>query len=81
MNRREPRETESVSSDEADETRTKTGGLHTQSEVLDTHPDTGMVGEDPNRRKKLFTSACRGSSAKKTTKFFYPEKVRIWSED
>jgi hypothetical protein len=26
---------------------------------------------DPNRRKKLYTSACRGSSAKKTTKFFY----------
>jgi hypothetical protein len=38
--------------------------------------------KDPNRRKKLFTSACRGSSAKKnTTKFLYLGKERIWSED
>ncbi len=80
MNRREPRETESVSSDEADETRTKAGSLHTQSEVLDTHPDTGMVGED-TKRKKTFYASMQRIQCKKKTKFLYLGKERIWSED
>jgi hypothetical protein len=73
MNRREPRETESVSSDEADETRTKTGGLHTQSGVQDTHPATGMVGEDP-KRKKTFYASMQRIQRKKTLQNFSTQK-------
>ncbi len=74
MTRREPRETESVSSDEPDETRTKTGGLHTQSGVQDTHPDTGMVGEGSQQKKKALYVSMQRIQRKKNNKIFLPRK-------
>jgi hypothetical protein len=71
MTRQEQRETKSVSSNEADESRTKAGSLHTQSGVLDTHPTTGMVKEGSQQRKKAVCVGMQRIQRKKKLQNFY----------
>jgi hypothetical protein len=64
------KQTETVSSDKADESRTKAGSLHTQSGVLDTHPATGMVGEGSQRKKSVLRQHAEDPVQKKLQNFY-----------